>query len=71
MSLGFPTVLIPALQAKPDPGNASLVISDDDKVSDSTDVHLILSESQISWISSINLIFVSESLFMINKFAVL
>lgn len=41
MTLGFPTVLIPALQAKPNETSTS---------------DLILNESQISWISSINLI---------------
>lgn len=51
MTLGFPTVLIPALQAKPNETSTSDLILNETSTSD-----LILNESQISWISSINLI---------------
>lgn len=57
MSLGFPTILIPALQQKPGEEH-----SNDD---------LSLNQSQISWISSINLICVPLGCIFSGSFATL
>lgn len=57
MCLGFPTILIPALQSKP-----SEQPSDDE---------FSLNQSQISWISSINLICVPLGCIFSGSFATL
>lgn len=54
MCLGFPTILIPALQQKPEGGD-----------------DLSLDQSQISWISSINLICVPLGCIFSGSFATL